>query len=130
MSASWRWLRTRASSPERAAPWTKEMKRQRLVLQGMRLCQLGEERVHDVANYIKKGKLWQAFDADSRVVLLIDEVDKADIEFPNDLLQELDHRVCVAPPRLLPRQLDVRTKLSFDFIPGFQMSIIDYGFCS
>ncbi|MEP2782686.1 MAG: MoxR family ATPase [Pseudoruegeria sp.] len=56
----------------------------------LRDSQLGEDRVHDVANYIKKGKLWQAFDADGRVVLLIDEVDKADIEFPNDLLQELD----------------------------------------
>jgi MoxR-like ATPase len=52
--------------------------------------QLGEERVHDIRNYIKKGKLWEAFEADERVVLLIDEIDKADIEFPNDLLQELD----------------------------------------
>jgi MoxR-like ATPase len=51
---------------------------------------LGGERVSDVKNYIRKGKLWQAFEADRRVVLLIDEVDKADIEFPNDLLQELD----------------------------------------
>ena len=56
----------------------------------LRDSQLGDARVHDVANYIKRGKLWQAFDADSKVVLLIDEVDKADIEFPNDLLQELD----------------------------------------
>lgn len=56
----------------------------------LRDSQLGDERVHDVANYIKKGKLWQAFEADERVVLLIDEIDKADIEFPNDLLQELD----------------------------------------
>ncbi|WP_412562577.1 AAA family ATPase [Thalassobius sp. MITS945101] len=56
----------------------------------LRDSQLGEERVHDVKNYIKKGKLWQAFDADKKVVLLIDEIDKADIEFPNDLLQELD----------------------------------------
>ncbi|MBV1896078.1 MAG: MoxR family ATPase [Rhodobacteraceae bacterium] len=56
----------------------------------LRDSQLGEERVHDVANYIKQGKLWQAFAADERVVLLIDEIDKADIEFPNDLLQELD----------------------------------------
>jgi MoxR-like ATPase len=46
--------------------------------------------VHDVRNYIRKGKLWQAFEADRKVVLLIDEIDKADIEFPNDLLQELD----------------------------------------
>ena len=56
----------------------------------LRDSQLGEERVHDVRNYIRKGKLWQAFEAEGRVVLLIDEIDKADIEFPNDLLQELD----------------------------------------
>ncbi|MGP9805797.1 AAA family ATPase [Paracoccus sp. NSM] len=56
----------------------------------LRDSQLGDARVHDVANYIRKGKLWQAFEAESKVVLLIDEVDKADIEFPNDLLQELD----------------------------------------
>jgi len=56
----------------------------------LRDSQLGDERVHDVANYIKQGKLWQAFAAKERVVLLIDEIDKADIEFPNDLLQELD----------------------------------------
>lgn len=56
----------------------------------LRDSQLGDERVHDVANYIKQGKLWQAFGADGKVVLLIDEIDKADIEFPNDLLQELD----------------------------------------
>lgn len=56
----------------------------------LRDSQLGGDRVHDVANYIKKGKMWEAFDADERVVLLIDEVDKADIEFPNDLLVELD----------------------------------------
>ena len=56
----------------------------------LRDSQLGEEKVHDVSNYIKKGKLWQAFEADEKVVLLIDEIDKADIEFPNDLLQELD----------------------------------------
>lgn len=52
--------------------------------------QLGEERARDVKNYIKRGKLWEAFTADQRPVLLIDEIDKADIEFPNDLLQELD----------------------------------------
>jgi MoxR-like ATPase len=52
--------------------------------------QLGEARVHDIRNYISKGKLWEAFTADNRVVLLIDEIDKADIEFPNDLLLELD----------------------------------------
>ena len=56
----------------------------------LRDSQLGDERVHDVRNYIRKGKLWQAFETDEKVVLLIDEVDKADIEFPNDLLQELD----------------------------------------
>ncbi len=52
--------------------------------------QLGEERVHDIANYIVPGKLWEAFESETRPVLLIDEIDKADIEFPNDLLQELD----------------------------------------
>ncbi len=56
----------------------------------LRDSQLGEERVGDIRNYIKKGKLWEAFESDERVVLLIDEIDKADIEFPNDLLQELD----------------------------------------
>ncbi|WP_371037751.1 AAA family ATPase [Rhodosalinus sp. FB01] len=56
----------------------------------LRDSQLGDARVNDVANYIRKGKLWEAFEADGKVVLLIDEVDKADIEFPNDLLQELD----------------------------------------
>ena len=56
----------------------------------LRDSQLGEARVHDVANYIRKGTLWQAFEAPGKVVLLIDEIDKADIEFPNDLLQELD----------------------------------------
>ena len=52
--------------------------------------QLGDERVHDIRNYIKKGKLWEAFTSPVLPVLLIDEIDKADIEFPNDLLQELD----------------------------------------
>jgi MoxR-like ATPase len=56
----------------------------------LRDSQLGDGKVEDIANYIKKGKLWEAFSADEQVVLLIDEVDKADIEFPNDLLQELD----------------------------------------
>jgi len=56
----------------------------------LRDSQLGEARVHDIANYIRRGKLWEAFDADAAPVLLIDEVDKADIEFPNDLLLELD----------------------------------------
>jgi MoxR-like ATPase len=52
--------------------------------------QLGDPRVHDIANYIVRGKLWEAFEADHPVVLLIDEIDKADIEFPNDLLLEID----------------------------------------
>jgi MoxR-like ATPase len=56
----------------------------------LRDSQLGDERVKDVKNYIKKGKLWEAFESKARPVLLIDEIDKADIEFPNDLLQELD----------------------------------------
>ncbi|WP_397541481.1 AAA family ATPase [Roseovarius salis] len=56
----------------------------------LRDSQLGDERVHDVRNYIRKGKLWQAFESTDKTVLLIDEIDKADIEFPNDLLQELD----------------------------------------
>ena len=56
----------------------------------LRDSQLGDERVHDVRNYLKKGKLWEAFTSPVRPVLLIDEIDKADIEFPNDLLQELD----------------------------------------
>ena len=56
----------------------------------LRDSQLGDEKVHDISNYIKKGKLWEAFNAVNRQVLLIDEIDKADIEFPNDLLLELD----------------------------------------
>lgn len=56
----------------------------------LRDSQLGDDRVHDIANYIVKGKVWDAFDSDIQPVLLIDEIDKADIEFPNDLLQELD----------------------------------------
>lgn len=56
----------------------------------LRDSQLGDDRVHDIKNYIEKGKLWEAFESDERVVLLIDEIDKADIEFPNDLLLELD----------------------------------------
>ena len=56
----------------------------------LRDSQLGDEKVHDIANYIVKGKLWDAFEADQPTVLLIDEIDKADIEFPNDLLLELD----------------------------------------
>jgi MoxR-like ATPase len=56
----------------------------------LRDSQLGDDRVHDIANYIGHGKIWQAFESDEQPVLLIDEIDKADIEFPNDLLQELD----------------------------------------
>ncbi len=56
----------------------------------LRDSQLGDPRVHEIANYIVPGKLWEAFEADARPVLLIDEIDKADIEFPNDLLLELD----------------------------------------
>ena len=56
----------------------------------LRDSQLGDERVHDIANYIVKGKIWEAFNSEKRAILLIDEIDKADIEFPNDLLQELD----------------------------------------
>ncbi len=56
----------------------------------LRDSQLGDQRVHDIGNYIKKGKLWEAFTSPTLPVLLIDEIDKADIEFPNDLLQELD----------------------------------------
>jgi len=56
----------------------------------LRDSQLGDDRVHDIANYIVRGKIWEAFESDAQPVLLIDEIDKADIEFPNDLLQELD----------------------------------------
>ena len=56
----------------------------------LRDSQLGDDRVHDIANYIVRGKIWEAFASDQQPVLLIDEIDKADIEFPNDLLQELD----------------------------------------
>ncbi len=56
----------------------------------LRDSQLGDDRVRDISGYIKRGKLWEAFESEGRVVLLIDEIDKADIEFPNDLLQELD----------------------------------------
>ena len=56
----------------------------------LRDSQLGDKRVKDISNYIEKGKLWEAFSSDERIVLLVDEIDKADIEFPNDLLQELD----------------------------------------
>ena len=56
----------------------------------LRDSQLGDERVHDIGNYIVRGKVWEAFESDKQPVLLIDEIDKADIEFPNDLLRELD----------------------------------------
>ncbi len=56
----------------------------------LRDSQLGDERVHDIANYIVRGKVWEAFESGEQPVLLIDEVDKADIDFPNDLLRELD----------------------------------------
>ncbi|MDG2227568.1 MAG: MoxR family ATPase, partial [Flavobacteriales bacterium] len=56
----------------------------------LRDSQLGDEKVNDIKNYIVKGKLWKAFESEEQVILLIDEIDKADIEFPNDLLQELD----------------------------------------
>lgn len=56
----------------------------------LRDSQLGDERVHDIGNYIVRGKVWEAFESDEQPVLLIDEIDKADIEFPNDLLRELD----------------------------------------
>ena len=56
----------------------------------LRDSQLGDEKVKDIKNYIKQGKLWEAFESNERPILLIDEIDKADIEFPNDLLQELD----------------------------------------
>ena len=56
----------------------------------MRDSQLGDERVKDISNYIVRGKVWDAFDSENKPVLLIDEIDKADIEFPNDLLRELD----------------------------------------
>jgi MoxR-like ATPase len=56
----------------------------------LRDSQLGDDRVNDISNYIVRGKIWEAFEADEQPVLLIDEIDKADIEFPNDLLQELD----------------------------------------
>ena len=56
----------------------------------LRDSQLGDEKVKDIKNYIKQGKLWESFESDERPILLIDEIDKADIEFPNDLLQELD----------------------------------------
>ena len=58
--------------------------------QGCVNSQLGDEKVKDISNYIVKGKLWESFQMDKRPVLLIDEIDKADIEFPNDLLLELD----------------------------------------
>ena len=75
----------------------------------LRDSQLGDEKVKDIANYIRRGKLWDAFEMDKRPVLLIDEIDKADIEFPNDLLQELD-RMARRGAKLL-RQLVSRMAL-------------------
>jgi DNA polymerase III delta prime subunit len=63
----------------------------------LRDSQLGVDKVHDVKNYIKKGKLWEAFESEERVILLIDEIDKADIEFPNDLLPPTTRRNCRTP---------------------------------
>ena len=63
----------------------------------LRDSQLGDERVKNIKNYIKKGKIWEAFEATSKAVLLIDEIDKADIEFPNDLLRELDEMAFTIP---------------------------------
>ena len=70
----------------------------------LRDSQLGDARVSDIRNYIKRGKLWEAFTSDERPVLLIDEIDKADIEFPNDLLQELDRMTRKQPPHPARRQ--------------------------
>ena len=56
----------------------------------LRDSQLGDDRVHDIGNYIVRGKVWEAFESEQQPVLLIDEIDKSDIEFPNDLLRELD----------------------------------------
>jgi len=72
----------------------------------LRDSQLGEDKVHDVSNYIKKGKLWEAFEAGEKVVLLIDEIDKADIEFPNDLLQELDKMEFLSTRQATPSRRD------------------------
>ena len=63
----------------------------------LRDSQLGEAKVHDIGNYIVKGRLWEAFDSPEQAVLLIDEIDKADIEFPNDLLNELDEMAFYVP---------------------------------
>merc|ERR1711965_609927 len=63
----------------------------------LRDSQLGSDKVQDIRNYIDKGKLWEAFTADEQVVLLIDEIDKADVEFPNDLLRELDEMAFFIP---------------------------------
>ena len=81
----------------------------------LRDSQLGDERVKDIKNYIKKGKLWDAFESDKQVVLLIDEIDKADIEFPNDLLQELGKDL--ASENIQLNILDA----NFPFIDGFPL---------
>jgi MoxR-like ATPase len=72
----------------------------------LRDSQLGDARASDIANYIKRGKLWEAFESEVRPILLIDEIDKADIEFPNDLLQELDRM------EFYVYELDARSKPS------------------
>src|SRR3546814_16521773 len=74
----------------RISDWSSDVCSSDLAVSRLRDSQLGKDGVEDVANYIKKGKLWEAFGADHKTVLMIDEIDKADIEFPNDLLQELD----------------------------------------
>ena len=108
--------------------------------------QLGEERVHDIRNYIKKGKLWEAFTSEKLPVLLIDEIDKADIEFPNDLLQELDRMsfdVYETQERItakerpivvitsnnekeLPRRLSASLLLPLHQIPGSRHDALDH----
>ena len=82
--------------------------------------QLGDPRVHDIGNYIVRGKLWDAFEAEEQTVVLIDEVDKADIEFPNDLLLELDLR---DPPLLACGMLSPFDELGDWLHPTFRQAI-------
>ena len=93
----------------------------------LRDSQLGDERVKDISNYIDKGKLWEAFQSDERVVLLIDEIDKADIEFPNDLLQELDREtmkkiIKVHHPKIKEKLVKEALDIFFDVrkVPGIK----------